>query len=561
MMMGFIAVIGMVFIIIRSDLLLNYRHLSEINEQESLVQNKDKLEGVYKQSSFLLLVGDDQPELAQTLEDSLENMGKRVQTRHIRENFTTSKEYDGIIIATENLSDLPDIQPLITYVETGGSVFFATRPAPGVGLSALYQQIGIIEVGAFIETTGVKLTKPFFTSSQNQSYPSEEILNSSLSVRIGKQASLYAKSADDIPLLWTTTYGEGKFVFFNGTMLSDASQSGLFTKGVQLMMPTYIYPIINAKVTALEGFPFPVPEGQHKDVNNMTNDHYIRHVIWAELQRLEAKHDLNYTTSFVTSFNETYEQLQPNEMSQLQENAIIYGRELLRMGGEFGVQGYNNLPLDDMKEADVKLFMQTTADLIENALPGYQIKTYIPVGQEKPLAHASTIQEEFPHLQTVLAAVDQPFIEDHVAVLPKHIKGNEIDPFSEWKAFNGLITSGFLSQSIHPQTFLTDENGDVTLQDIATFQNQLSKNVPWLRNITLANTAKNVQNYVETIVYEEHTTEGITFHLNQIQAPAFFYFSSDRPVISFENCQVKTIGPNLYLIETNQLTFDIRLGE
>lgn len=559
-MMGFVAVIGLIFIIIRSDLLLDYRHLNEDRVEQSLVQNKKDLEDVYAQASFLLLIDDDQPELANTLEDSLENMGKKVETRPISEHFTTLTEFDGIIIATENIHDLPGIQSLITYVQTGGSVFFATRPAPGVGLSALYQQIGMVEMGPFIETTGIELTKPFFASSEEKPFLSDEIRNSSLSVRIGQQASLYAKSEEGIPLLWKTEYGEGKFVFFNGTMLSDPSQNGLFVKGIQLMVPTYIYPIINAKVTALEGFPFPIPKGQHKE-SNMTNDHYVRHVIWADLQRLEAKYDLNYTASFVASFDDTYEPLQANEMSSLQENAIIYGRELLRMGGEFGVQGYNGLSISDRSKAEVQPLMQTTADLMESSLPGYLVKSYIPIDHQAPLTHLNIIKEIFPNVQTALASVDKPFIQDHIAVLPKHFNESHVDSFSEWKALNGLLTSGFISQSIHPQSFLYEEEWEGELQEMTSFQKQLSKDVPWLRNMTLANTAKGVQNYVETVVYEEHTEEGITFHLNQIQAPAYFYFSSVQPVTSFENCEVKLIGPDLYLIETNQLTFTIRLDE
>lgn len=560
MMMGFVAVIGFIFIVFRSDLLLNYHYLSEKEEEELLLQNKNKLEELYKQTSFLLLVDDDQPKLAQTLEDSLERMGKKVKTSPITENFTTSTKYDGIIIATENIDDFPDIEALITYVESGGSVFFAIRPSPGVGLSALYQQVGMVEIGAFIETHGIELMEPFFASSNQQLFSSKEIRNSSLSLRVGKQSVLYAKSSNGTPLLWTTKYGEGKFVFFNGTMFADPSQIGLFVKGVQLMVPTYIYPVINAKVTALEGFPFPVQEGKHMN-SSMTKENFVRHVIWGDLQRLEAKYDMNFTTSFVTSFDDTNKTLQRNEWSRLQENAVIYGRELLRMGGEFGVQGYNNLPIEGLDKSDVQSLMQATDELMESALPGYEIKSYIPVEQNEPLSHLKTIHEVFPNLEIVLASVDEATVQETgLAILPKHLKGFHTDSFSKWKAFNGLMKAGFITQSLSPQSLLNNNEVDTALQELASLQKQYGEDVPWLRNMTLSNTTKDVRNYVETTVFEEHTEEGITFHLNQLRPPAYFFFSSDKPVKSFENCTVTTIGPKLYLIETNELTFEIRLG-
>ncbi|TXC75603.1 DUF2194 domain-containing protein, partial [Metabacillus litoralis] len=150
---------------------------------------------------------------------------------------------------------------------------------------------------------------------------------------MGKQASLIAQSSDGTPLLWKSKYGDGKFVFFNGTILADAKQSGLFTKGIQLMVPTFIYPVVNAKVTALEGFPFQTNNNIHKD-SGMTNENFMRHVVWSELQRLEAKYDLNYTASFVASSDEMKAETQAFELDRVRENTIVYGRELLRMGGE-----------------------------------------------------------------------------------------------------------------------------------------------------------------------------------------------------------------------------------
>lgn len=553
-MMGLVALIGLFFLFIRSDLLLTFRSFSEAKEVAVVQQNAGKIREAYKQPSFLILEGEDQPELAQTVASQLEQQGKLVDTRSIDQPFPTSKEYEGIVVATEKLDALPDIQPLLTYVETGGSIFFATRPSPGVGLSSLYQQLGIVEVGTFIETSGIELTQPFL-KSQNEVFASEDIRNSSLSLRVKNDVSLYAMSTDGTPLLWEASYGKGSFVFFNGTMLSNPSQNGLLTKGIQLMVPSYIYPVINAKVTALEGFPSPVQDGNHREAN-MTNEQYLRHVIWAELQRIEAKYDLNYTTSFV--LNPGNEELNAGELAKTQENAVIYGRELLRMGGDFGVRGYNQLPTSGLEKSDLQTMFETTHSLMTQALPGYQIRSYIPVSQENVLSTLPIVKKVFPDLQTVLADVQKPSMEEQeIAVLPQQIRGFPTDDYAKWIAFNGLISTGFVSQTLEPQALLSQMDAEAALQDLASYQKQLKEDAPWLRNKTLSNTWTSVQNYEEIIVYEERTKEGVNFQVNKLQAPAYFFFTSDRPVNSYENCKVTSIGPNLYLIEANEGTFHI----
>ncbi|WP_226528011.1 DUF2194 domain-containing protein [Metabacillus niabensis] len=556
-MMGLVSLIGLFFLLIRSDFLLGFQNFNDVQNVPVVKQEKEKINEHYMQPSFLILEGEDQPELAETVASQFKQQGKVVDRRSINQNFPSTSEYEGVIVTTEQLDDLPDIQPLLTYVETGGSIFFATRPSPSVGLSSIYQQLGIVEIGTFIETSGIELTQPFLKAPHNKIFESEDIRNSSLSVRLGKGASLYAKSTDGTPLLWETTYGEGSFVFFNGTILANPSQNGLLTKGIQLAVPSYIFPVINAKVTALEGFPSPVQEGKVKD-STMTNENYLRHVIWAELQRIEAKYDLNYTTSFVMTSGEDSVQSTSLDLAKTQENAVIYGRELLRMGGDFGLRGYNQLPTSGMNKTDVQSMFESTYSLMERALPGYQIRSYIPASQENALSNLKTVKEVFPDLQAVLAMVEQPFIdEEGIAVLPQQIIDFPMDDYAEWIAFNGLFSTGFISQSLEPQALLHQMNAETALQDLVSYQQQLKADAPWLRRKTLSDTWSSVQNYEEMIVYEERTKEGVNFQVNKLRAPAYFFFASDRPVSSYENCKVTSIGPNLYLIEANELTFHI----
>ncbi|OLN23556.1 hypothetical protein BTO30_03785 [Domibacillus antri] len=559
MMMIFVAIIGLFFMAIRSEYFVQYRHFSYTVEADPPEQSVDQLARSYEQPSFLMLVSPDYPDLAETLTSVIERLGKKVTKQSISEPLRLTSSYAGIIIATENIHAMPDVGAILTYAESGGSVFFAVRPSPGPALSALYQHLGMVETGTFIETGGIELAEPFFDSSFSKSFPSKRIQNSSLAVRLDNTASLYASSTDGTPLLWKIMHGSGRFIVFNGSMLADSSQSALFIKGMQLMVPHFIYPVMNAKVTALEGFPFPVPKGRH-EIGNMTNEEFFRHTFWAGMQRLEAKFDLNYTASFVASFEDQQTKFNPYELSSAQENAIVYGRELLRMGGEVAVQGYNHLPIDGMNKSDVAILQQDTADRIAHALPGYSVRSYIPVEQENPFSHLSVIRTVFPDLRAVMAPVEEAFIQDDgLAVLPKTITGFDSTAYTDWLVFNELASSGFFSHSLMPQSFLYEDSFEESFQELTDFQKRLKKDVPWLRGLTLSNAARSLSNYTNTVVFEEKTGQGVAFHVNTLVFPAYFYFSTDQRITSTENCEVTKIGNNLYLIQAEDLTFKIGL--
>jgi hypothetical protein len=554
----FIALIGLFLIVIRSDRFLEFRYFTDSANAQVLSQSTEKLHELYERPSFLMLVHEDDQSLATSIKGMLERLDKEVIEQSIEEPLSLTATYNGIIIATENLDALPDKELLIEYATSGGSIFFATRPSPGPSLSSLYQQLGIVEIGNFIENNGIELSHSFFDSSFSQSFLSQQIRNSSLAVRLDVKTRLYATASDGTPLLWTVPLGSGKIIVFNGSMFSDSAQGALFIKGVQLMLPTFIYPVMNAKVTALEGFPFPIASGRHED--GVTNEEYYRQNFWPNMERLEAKYDLNYTASYVATFEDDVIDFNSNDLSSSQENTDFYGRELIRMGGELAIQGYNHFPINRLAEADILNQMQNATQRINHALPNYQVQSYIPVKQSTPLDPVPTMQLVLPELHAVLVNVDHPTMQDDgVAVLPKTMSGFTSTEFTDWLVFNQVAISGYFSQSIMPQSFLTNTSLEADIQDFGAFQKLLKKDVPWLRGMTLSSAAETVKHYTSSHIYEESTENGITFHLDSLSQPSYFYFSTERSITDTKNCEIQKIGDDLYLVEVNDLTFEIGL--
>ncbi|MED4532369.1 DUF2194 domain-containing protein [Metabacillus fastidiosus] len=538
----FIIVIGVLFLFVRSDAVLKFRYFSEQNEDVLFFQ--ESLDG-YEKPSYLVLTGTDHKELSESLRIRLENMGKQVkiQPLSVIRSMEDMKEFNSVIVATEQLDVLKDANVLLDFTKSGGSLFFAVRPSPSPVLSAMYQHLGMVEAGNFIETTGIKLEHPLVGKNGRTLFQSDRILNSSLSVRLSPDAKLYASSASGIPIFWTKQYGEGQFIIFNGTMFVSTVEQALFVKGIQLASDEVMTPIVNAHVTELGSFPFAVPDGRSLS-EGYTNRDYYRFVVWPELQRIEAKYDLNYTASYLSPKDEVIMQ---GEASRSQEDLRLYGRELLRMGGELAIQEAVYL-----NEKERTAVYKDSISRIAEALPSYKVRSTVI-----PALNKNKIEWESKNI-VLTPEFYVKKMGDNV-ILPKTIEGFAPDVYAQWLALNEIAVSGYYAHTVYPQLFLQGKNIEESFDAFVSFQQQMKREAPWLKNLTLSKAADAAYTYINSDLYEERNGNMITFYATTMRDKAYYYFSSRQSIVSTENCEVEKVGENLYIVEAHKLRFSIRL--
>ncbi|KGR75398.1 DUF2194 domain-containing protein [Ureibacillus sinduriensis] len=541
----FIALIGVLFLIARSDAVLKFKYFNEPSEHAVVRQ---EVEGSQNVPSYLLLTGPDQPALQNSLKKRLELMGKDVEVRPISsiESEADLSGYASVVVATEQIDLLKETNIVLRFVQHGGSLFFAVRPSPGPALSTLYQPLGLVETGNFIETTGIKLENPFFGDNGDTVFISDSIINSSLSVRLSGDAKLFASSSSDIPLLWKATYGEGAFIVFNGTMFTAMTDQSLFVKGIQQASEHVIMPIVNGRVTELSGFPFFVPEG--RDLSpSYTNRDYYRTVVWPELQRIESKFNLNYTASYLAPVDTGRTD---NAPYPVHDDLKLYGRELLRMGGEIAVQ----LPLS--KNADqIASSHDISVQHIKEVLPGYAIRS---TSSSSPEVDVELMKDAST---TLVPNTDVQKMEKTI-VLPKTIEGFSLDDNKKWQLFNELALSGFYAHSLYPNRFFEEGNAEEQLSAFTDLQQSMKDQVPWLRSLTLSKAGEAAYAYIYSDLYEEQDGDKLIFRTTAMKenAHTYYYFSTNRTIAKTEDCKVEKIGEDLYLVEADKLTFSIVLG-
>lgn len=526
---GFIALFGFAFILLRSDVVLKIPLFAERPTTSIQSQAVSHTDGAI--DSYLILASKGEERLATRLQERFHAIGKHSTKLNI-EDLTTLTDEKTVIIATEHLNRLKDRDLLLDYVENGGTVLFATRPSPSDRLMEMYRQIGIIEIGSFVETTGVRLTASYFEEDVAKSFDSDRLLNSSLALRIDPAANLLATSSQDIPLLWTKEFGAGEFIVFNGTMLSEFNQQALLFIALAQGEPL-LRPILNAEVTTLQGFPF-LASNERLVTKSMTDRDYFRNVLWADLQRLGAKYGLNYVLATTSpSLNPT------PATSAYSEDLALYGRETLRSGGEIAVVGTS---LEEI---------HATKQQIDYALPGLTI-------QSSYRSDGELVRRVFDSATIEIGTTSLPINMDGVVQLPATPFDLSDMDWTTWTLFNELVTSGSVSMTLSPHEITSQTEGDAWVTAFQTLLDEQRRDVPWIRPMKASDIAQN-HHFFEGHVYVNQSENVYTYTLDEAAGETYFYLQSSQEIEDVEQCEVERIGPDLYLVKTEALSFSIRL--
>ncbi|MER2237315.1 MAG: DUF2194 domain-containing protein, partial [Psychrobacillus sp.] len=192
---------------------------------------------------------------------SLEYMKMKTLEVNVEERLEELSNCKVVILATDKIGHLGDIENVEQYVHQGGYILFMSVLEPDVDYRILYRKIGVTSFHDYINTQGIQLTANVLIGEKDLVITDEFISNTSLSIALADEAELLAKSYQDIPLLWKSNYGEGAFMSFNGTLLQEKINRGFFVGALSLLEPNFIYPIFNLKVFFIDDFPAPIVRG------------------------------------------------------------------------------------------------------------------------------------------------------------------------------------------------------------------------------------------------------------------------------------------------------------
>lgn len=593
----FVLVIGILFGFINSNYILKFLPkdtvVGENRDQPKITRLSKTAINQLEKETYLLIYNDQDPEsiaLKDNINQTLLYMKKEVNIVKLSEIPVSFNHYKNIIIAFEQVSKIPNLSKLEIYTAKGGKVFFAIRPEKNDNLQNLYRKLGTYEVGDFITPKGIKLTSNVLINQKDLKMNDGEITdNSSLQIGLNDHSKIYMKSIDQVPLLWDTPYKKGKFMIFNGTMLSTKESRGLITGALSLLNEEYIYPIMNMKVAFIDDFPSPVPEGKNKviyDEYRRNISSFYEDIWWPDIIKGASKYNVKYTGGVIQTYED---KVTPPFSSDSHEKTrfVQFGRELLKMGGEIGIHGYNHQSLtinpkavEDLNynawhnQGDMEESLKTTENYMKKLFPNYTLKTYIPPSNRIDSVGEAALHHVIPSIK-ILSSLYLPDEIEYSTVhefekgkyfthLPRITSGFQYTKQMKWAMENGITSIGVFSHFIHPDDVLdvnrsSKKNWEELEKEYNHLLRDIYSNYPWLKSRTASNAGIQLNNYLNAEVYIKEHSDRITVNIDRFAGEMSFVLRTQRKIAKLQNCVVRKIDQDVYFVEAKKATFEIGL--
>ncbi|PAB57750.1 DUF2194 domain-containing protein [Anaeromicrobium sediminis] len=489
--------------------------------------------------------------------------------------------YDTIIIALEYIDNIKNLENIMNFAQGGGTLIFMERPLDGENFNKIHESLGIVDHKGLLDIRGIKLKENILIGVKEFQSNEEFIENSSMDVILNDKSRVYATSYDDIPLLWSNNYGHGKIIVFNGTITNEKLNTGLMAGIISLSREDFIYPIINCKLVHIDDFPAPVPEGINDKIYKeyaRTIPQFYREIWWGDMLKFSKKYNIKYTSYIIETYNDRVREPFSQDDPKAKNYLLIYGREVLKHGGEIGIHGYNHQSLapegyikEDLgynpwdSEETMVGAVKEVINYGHSVFPHYTFRTYVPPSNILSPEGRRAIKKGMPHLKIISGlylknytgdVYEQEFeiSEDGIIEFPRLTYGYTKRADELWTIYNGVSLFGVFSHFIHPDDILDTHRSDgkswsELSKEFEEIQEEIYKKYGWLRANTTSEAGINLIKYEEADPYIKYGENEIEIYCNNFRPNMYFILRTNKAIKKFENCKVQNIDEGIYLIQ------------
>lgn len=504
------------------------------------------------------------------------------------------EDYAGILVMAPNPSSVPGFAAVLDYAAQGGTVAFLDRPSDDSLTGELANAMGIVDWGGAEPMEGIEARDSFMIGATGFSQPAgPAYITEAMHVALGSGTTTHLTTADGTPLLWDNGYGSGRVITYNGVARDEKSNMGIYTAMIAHLGTDTVYPVLGAKVFYIDDFPSPVPEGEYERIYNelhVTTAEFYRSVWWPYMMEVAEKYNLKYTGLIIETYGSQVKgPFEPLGGRATRDNIIVYGRELLAMGGELGLHGYNHMSLapagynqdelgytpweseDDMIEAVTELRRFT-----EELYPNYEFRTYVPPSNILSPEGYDAVKKAYPSVKIFASLWDglpseRAFYQDFgrgtdgIYNIPRVSSGYTPTRGMMWDDICAANYLGIFTHFVHPDEIFYEESEDSSwakMHDgLLEFLAEINERYPWLAAMTASEAMESMEDW-ETLDYrvEREETEDESkmtiYSWGTRQAPHFIVRST-REVESSDGCTVTWIDNGAYMVEATDQTATI----
>lgn len=586
------AVITIILFLERSGIQYQYNTLSlSFLPSDATMPKAEALAQVPK--DCLLLYSSESVESRQALEE-FEMILTDMKVGHDTIDIAEVDDYDfndykTAILLINNLSYLQDkLIELDTWVYNGGGAMFPMTLSKEAYFSVMEAKFGILESSySYAVVDSIYVAENFMVGG-GKSFLITDPWDSALTVRLNSSdhVTVHAYTGDErqIPLIWESRYGSGKFVLDNFGLYTKEVR-GLYAASYSLLNSVTVYPVINASCFYLDDFPSQIPSGSNayiwRDYGTSIRDFYVN-IWWPDMMNLADQYGLKYTGLAIQCYDENVDGTTPSSADE--QTFLKFGNMLLRMGGEIGYHGYNHQPLclDDCdymgyydyktweSEAAMKSALDTLVELCEELFPGVQLSVYVPPSNMLSEGAEEFLIREYPNIKSISGiyfdGMDVDFYctqefdvrEDGVVEQPRIISGCDVDDYSKLAALSELNLHYINSHFTHPDDSLDPERGAElgweTLKSMfCEYLDWLYTAAPNIRNFTGSEMSAAIQRYTALTVSTSVSEAAVEISIGNFsdEAQLMVRFNDARPK-DVAGGTLEQLTDTLYLLQADQ---------
>ncbi|MCR4621243.1 MAG: DUF2194 domain-containing protein [Clostridiales bacterium] len=528
-----------------------------------------------------LLLAEEETALLTVVKDTLNEMriGWKVSDR-LEEAELDSLNF--VLVCSQNPETLfgENAVHLIEWVERGGSLALMTAQATDGWIRIAGHKLGMMDSTSEYYNYHALRVDPKAMALFSDVTFDEGMDDYTLPIRIEPDCEVLIRTADEraIPLMWTREIGKGRAVVCNHTLIAGKDSRGLAAMTIAAARDVLVYPIINAGMVFIDDFPAPQPEGYDKLIQQqfgMSIQEFYRNHWWPDMKTFARKYGVRYTGVLVETYNKT---MTPPFAPDTEDNALIryYASELVHMGGEVGLHGYNHQPLcldgwhyakEDYDTWDsMENMVLAVKELLRYGrlfLPESSFTCYVPPSNYLSPEGQQVLVETVPSLLTIsgvylpedgIDALVQEYHEnpDGTVPVPRISSGFSMDHYQKMVAAEELYLHGVFSHFIHPDDVLDEERGALLgwktmAEGFDDALEQVTGTYPALRWCTATEAAAAVQRFDRLGVTRKWEGNRLTLTLTGFVDEAWLCLNAKEAPAQVEGAEVYPAGNGLWL--------------
>ena len=500
-------------------------------------------------------------------------------------------QYKTVVVLMSDLDTLGKrLIDLMNWVQDGGSVLFGMTPAKTTYFDAVAARLGVQSSSWEYKVAESIVPAEDFMLGGGQRYELSDPFQSSLSVSLRDEATVYARTGDEgVPLVWAAASGAGRVVVDNIGIYNKVLR-GVYAASYSLLNDATVYPVINGAVFYLDDFPSPVPGGDgtyiRRDYGMSIADFYSK-VWWPDLMKLAQKYSIRFTGVMIENYEDDT-QSAPTRQPDAQQFRY-YGSLLLRQGGEVGYHGYNHQPLvlPDTDYKDLYAYHQWPTEnaivaamneLIafqKSVLPHTDGSVYVPPSNVLSAAGRKVLGSKVPQIRTIASTyfgdgTSLPYVQefgvatDGMVEQPRIVSGGMVDDtYMRLAAMSELNMHYVSTHFMHPDDLLDVDRGaeagwEVYKGGFEDYLKWLSAAAPGLRKQTGTECSAAIQRYAQLTVSVQSTPKEWVVSLGNFVDEGWLFFRANEGAPGrVTGGELTRLTGDLYLLKANADTIHI----